>query len=71
MVTTPILVFLDWKLPFHVHVDSSSIALGIILAHPGEGGLDHPIAFASKRLSSVERNYTTTKIEVLVMVYML
>ena len=51
MVTAPILVFPNWKLPFHVHVDASSIALGIILAQPGEGGLDHPIAFASKKLS--------------------
>ena len=32
MVTTPILVVPDWNLPFHVHVDFSSIALGIILA---------------------------------------
>ena len=59
MVSAPILVFLDWKKPFHVHVDASSIALGIILAQPGEGGIDHPIAFASRKLSSVERNYTT------------
>ena len=61
MVTTPILVFLDWKKIFHVHVDASSIALGVILAQPGEGNIDHPIAFASRKLSSVERNYTTTK----------
>ena len=62
MVTTPILVFLDWKLPFHVHVDASSMALGVILAQPGEG-LDHPIAFARRNLSLEERNYTTTKRE--------
>ena len=60
MVTTPILVFLDWKRPFHVHVDASSISLGIILAQPREGDIDHLIAFASRKLSSVERNYTTT-----------
>jgi len=27
MVTTPILVFSDWKKEFHVHVDASCIAL--------------------------------------------
>ena len=32
MVTAPILVFPDWKKIFHVHLDASSIALGIILA---------------------------------------
>jgi len=68
---TPILVFPNWKLPFHVHVDSSSIALGFILAQPGEGGLDHPISFASRKLSSTECNYTTTEREGFVMVYAL
>ena len=34
MVTVPILVFLEWKIPFHVHVDASSIALGVILVQP-------------------------------------
>ena len=63
MVTKSILIILDWKLPFHVHVDASSIALGIILAQPGEGGLDHPISFASRKLSSTECNYTTTERE--------
>ena len=71
MVTVPILVFPDWKQPFHVHVDASSIALGIILAQPGEGGIDHPISFASRKLSSAERNYTTTKRDGLAMVYAL
>ena len=71
MVTMPILVFPDWKKIFHVHVDASSIALGIILAQPGEEGINHPIAFASRKLSSAERNYTTTAREGLSMVYAL
>ena len=71
MVTALILVFPDWKLPFHVHVDASSIALGIILAQLGEGVLDHPIAFVRRKLSSAERNYTTTEKEGLAMVYAL
>ena len=40
MVTTPILVFLDWNKEFHVHVDASSIALGIVLAQTGAGNID-------------------------------
>jgi len=71
MVKAPILVFPDWKLPFHVHVDASSIALGVILAQPGKGGLDHPIAFASRKLSSAKHNYTTAEREGLTMVYAL
>ena len=70
MVTIPILVFPDWKLPFHVHVDASSIALGVILAQLGEG-IDHPIYFARRNLSSIERNYTTIEREWLAMVYAL
>eukprot|EP00253_Pinus_taeda_P014852 PITA_14852 len=30
MVTAPILVFLDWKEEFHVHVDTSCIVLGVV-----------------------------------------
>ncbi len=60
MVTTPILVFSDWDKPFHVHVDSSSITLGVVLIQPREGRTDHPIAYSCKKLSSVEKNYITT-----------
>jgi hypothetical protein len=35
MVTTLILVFLDWEKKFHVQVDASTITLGAIMAQPG------------------------------------
>jgi hypothetical protein len=54
-----------------VHVDTSSIALGVVLAQPGAGDIDHPLSFASRKLSTVEINYTTTKREGLAMVYAL
>jgi len=60
MVTAPILFFPDWTKEFHVHVDASSIALGVVLAQEGEGEIDHPMAFSSKKLSTAEKNYTTT-----------
>jgi hypothetical protein len=71
MVTSPILVFPDWEKTFHVHVCASAIALGAILAQPGVGELDHPIAFASRKLSDSENNYNTTEQEGMEMVYAL
>ncbi len=56
-----ILVFLNWKKKFHVHVDASCIALGVVLTHASEGELDHPLAFASRRLSKAEKNYSITR----------
>ena len=61
MATAPILIFLDWKKKFHVHVDASLIALGIVLTQPGDGAIDHPIAFASRKLSTIKKNYTITE----------
>jgi hypothetical protein len=71
MVTTPILNFLDWTNEFHVHVDASSISLGVILAQPGEGDIDHRIYFASRKLYESEKNYNTIEREGLAMVYAL
>ena len=48
-----------------------SITLGIVLMQPGQGTIDHPIAFASIKLSTVEKNYTTIEREGLAMVYAL
>ena len=69
MATSPTLVFLDRKKEFHVHVDTSSVALDIVLTQLGEGELDHPIAFASRKMSMEEKNYTMTEREGLTMVY--
>jgi hypothetical protein len=40
MVTMPILVFPDWSKEFDVHVDASTIALGVLLTQPGEGDIE-------------------------------
>eukprot|EP00253_Pinus_taeda_P030157 PITA_30157 len=71
MVTVPILVFLDWKKEFLVHVDTSCIALGATLTQASEGEMDHPIEFTRRKLSKVEKNYSTTEHEGLAMVYTL
>ena len=33
MASAPILVFPIWNKEFHVHVDASSVALGVVLMH--------------------------------------
>jgi hypothetical protein len=71
MVTAPILVFPYWSNEFHVHVDALSIALRVALAQPREKYIDHPLAYASRKLSTTEINYTTTEREGLAMVYAL
>jgi len=42
-----------------------------VLTQDGGEGLDHPIAFTSRRLSKAEKNYSTTECKGLVMVYTL
>jgi hypothetical protein len=42
-----------------------------VLAQPGVGDIDHPLAFATRKLSTTEINYTTTEREGLSMVYVL
>ena len=43
MASAPILVFPKWDVEFHVHVDASCIALGVVLTQEGVEGMDHPI----------------------------
>jgi len=71
MVIVLILLFPDWKKEFHVHVDASCIVLGGVLTQAGEGEMDHPIPFTSRKLSKAEKNYSTTEHEWLAMVYAL
>jgi hypothetical protein len=54
-----------------VHVNASSISLGDVLAQRGTRDIDHPLSFDSRKLSTTEINYTTTKREGLAMVYAL
>jgi len=52
MASAPILVFPKWDVEFHVHVDASCIALGVVLT---QEGVDHLIVFASWGMSKAEK----------------
>ena len=69
LVTMPILMFVDCNQIFHVHVATWYVTLGIVLVQLGEGEIDHPIFFASKKLSKEEKNYATIDKEGFAMVH--
>ena len=45
--------------------------LVVVLAQPCKGSIDHPITFASRKLSMVEKKYTMTEREGLAIAYTL
>ena len=55
-VSTPILAYPDYQLPFVLHTDSSSEGLGAVLYQKQEGKL-RVIAYASRSVSKSESNY--------------
>ena len=59
----------DWNKPFHIYCDALAVVVGSALMQTIKDGHDHPIAFASKQLLAVERNYITTERECLAMVF--
>ncbi len=56
---------------FHVHTNTSNLAVRAMLAQNPTGKCDQPIAYACIFLNNVEKNYTTTKRKALTMVYAL
>ena len=64
LVQEPILSLPDFNLSFTVSCDASACGLGAVLSQQ-QLGVERVIAFASKSLSSAQRNYSTTDRECL------
>ena len=59
MAAAPILAHYEPAKPLVITTDASSTGMGAVLSHPHpQGGMDRPIAFASRSFSSAERNYS-------------
>nr|GEU94487.1 reverse transcriptase domain-containing protein [Tanacetum cinerariifolium] len=63
-----ILISPDWDMPFELMCDASDFAIGAVL---GQRQYKHfwPIHYASKTMTEADSKYTTTKKEMLVVVY--
>ena len=68
--SAPILQLADPSKPYIVTCDASDIGIGAVLEQESEKG-PHPIAFASRKLSSAEKNYPVHERELLAIVYAL
>nr|GEW65110.1 reverse transcriptase domain-containing protein [Tanacetum cinerariifolium] len=68
LTKAPILIALDWDMPFELMYDASNFAIGAVLGQRQEKHF-RPIHYASKTMTEVESNYTATKKEMLGVVY--
>ncbi|GJX92352.1 reverse transcriptase domain-containing protein [Tanacetum coccineum] len=68
LTEAPILVVLDWNLPFELMYDASDFTIGVVL---GQQKTKHfqPIYYASKTMTEAQVHYTTTEKEMLAIVY--
>ncbi|GJW67349.1 reverse transcriptase domain-containing protein [Tanacetum coccineum] len=68
LTEAPILVAPDWDLPFEIMCDASDFAMGAVLGQQMDKYF-WLIHYSSKTLSDAQTHYTTTKKELLAMVY--
>ncbi|GKA85111.1 reverse transcriptase domain-containing protein [Tanacetum coccineum] len=68
LTEAPILIAPDWDLRFELMCDASDFAIGVVLGQRHERHF-RPIHYASKTMTEAESHYTTTKKEMLAVVY--
>lgn len=63
-----VLIYPNFAEPFILATDASGVAIGAVLSQMREG-FERPVAFASRQLTTPERNYSTTERELLAVVW--
>nr|GEV63012.1 DNA-directed DNA polymerase [Tanacetum cinerariifolium] len=68
LTEAPILIAPDWDMPFELMCDASDFSIGAVLGQRQDKHF-RPIHYTSKTMTEAESNYTTTKKEMLAVVY--
>jgi hypothetical protein len=63
-----VLAFLDFKVPFILTTDGSTVRLGEVLFQV-QKGIERPISFASRQLNKAEKAYLISELETLAVVW--
>ena len=61
----PVLAYANYKSPFILHTDASTMGLGAVLSQKQDDGTERVVAYASCSLNKAERNYDAHKLEFL------
>ena len=69
LTQAPILAFPNFACDFRLETDASGLGLGAVLSQEQEDGTVRPIAYASRTLQPHERNYGSTELEALGVVW--
>ena len=69
LVSADVLMHYDSTLPVKLAGDASAYGVGAVISHIMPDGTERPIAFASKTLSSSERNYSQIEKEGLALIF--
>ena len=59
---TPVLPVTEFKVPFILTTDASTVGLGAVLSHM-QKGIERLISFASRQLNKAERAYSVSELE--------
>lgn len=68
MSTAPVLASPNFEEPFFIQTDASDVGVGSVLFQRIDGA-EHPIAFASRALTSAERKYSSTERELIAILH--
>ena len=69
MISDEVLTHYDVNLPVKLACDASPYGIGAILSNTMRDGLERPIAYASRSLTSAERHYAQIDKEALALVW--